>query len=182
MVPYGGKFYRLLHPRPTLVIVAKCPNGRLNLMPASWNTPVSEEPATVAVAVDKESYTHTCLQSHKSATLNVLPIEAADLIYKLGSVSGREVDKAKAFGVEFEPSQNVDVPRIKGALAAYEAEVFQEVEVGEVVLYIFKILATWVAPGVADQWGFDFKKVNVPLHGAGRAFYKVDPRAVYARK
>jgi len=180
LVRYEGKFYRLLHPRPTLVIVSKCPGGRVNLMPASWNTPVSEDPPTVAVAVEKSAYTHECLQYHRWATLNVLPIETADLIYRLGSVSGREVDKSVA--VKLEPSQYVDVPRVAGALAVYEAEVYREVEVGEVVLYIFRVVATWAAPGAADQWGFDFKKVNIPLHGAGRAFYKVDPRPVFAKK
>ncbi|AFA40581.1 Conserved protein/domain typically associated with flavoprotein oxygenase, DIM6/NTAB family [Pyrobaculum oguniense TE7] len=179
---YEGKFYRLLHPRPTVIIVSRCPDGRLNLMPASWNTPVSEEPPTVAVAVDKETYTYQCLKSHRYATLNVPPIEAADLIYKLGSVSGREVDKAAHFGVRLEPSEKVDVPRVAGALAAYEVEVYKEVEVGEVALFVFKVLGIWVAPGVADQWGFDFKKVNIPLHGAGRAFYRVDPRPVFAKK
>jgi len=102
------------------------------------------------------------------------------LIYRLGSVSGREVDKSAA--VKLEPSQYVDVPRVAGALAVYEAEVYKEVEVGEVVLYIFRVVATWAAAGVADQWGFDFKKVNIPLHGAGRAFYRVDPRPVFAKK
>ena len=179
---YEGKFYRLLHPRPTVVIVTKCPNGRFNLMPASWNTPVSEEPPTIAVAVDKESFTHQCLRHYKYATINVPPIDAADLIYKLGTTSGREVDKAAQFGVKLEPSSKIDVPRMSGALAAYEAEVYKEVEVGEVVLYIFRVLDVWTAPGVADQWGFDFKKVNIPLHGAGRAFYRVDPKPVFAKK
>jgi Conserved protein/domain typically associated with flavoprotein oxygenases, DIM6/NTAB family len=177
---YEGKFYRLLHPRPTVVIVSKCPGGRLNLMPASWNTPVSEEPPTVAVAVDKSTYTHECLQHHKYATLNVPSIDAVDLVYKLGTVSGRQTDKAA--WVKLVPSQKIDVPRMADALAAYEAEAYKEVEVGEVVLYIFRILAAWVAPGVADQWGFDFKKVNIPLHGAGRTFYKVDPRPVFAKR
>ena len=181
-VMYQGKFYRLLHPRPTVVIVTRCPNGSLNLMPASWNTPISEDPPTVAVAVDRGSYTHECLQHHRYATLNVPPIDAADLVYRLGGVSGREVDKVAQFGVRLAPSQKVDVPRMADALAAYEVEVYEEVEVGEVTLYIFRVLDTWVASGVADQWGFDFKKVNILLHGAGRAFYKVDPRPVFAKK
>ncbi|WP_148682586.1 flavin reductase family protein [Pyrobaculum ferrireducens] len=179
---YEGKFYRLLHPRPTVIIASRCPNGRVNLMPASWNTPVSEEPPTIAVAVEREAYTHQCLQHHRYATLNVLPIDAADLIYKLGTVSGRDVDKASQFGVKLEPSTKVDVPRVAGALAVYEVEVYKEVEVGEVTLYIFHVLETWAAPGAADQWGFDFKKVNIPLHGAGRAFYRVDPKPVFAKK
>ncbi|MFN3805358.1 MAG: flavin reductase family protein, partial [Pyrobaculum sp.] len=104
------KFYRLLHPRPTVVIIAKCPDGRINLMPASWNTPVSEEPPTIAVAIDKSTYTHRCLQWHKAATINIFSIDAADLIYKLGTASGREVDKAAAFGVGLQPSEKVDVP------------------------------------------------------------------------
>jgi Conserved protein/domain typically associated with flavoprotein oxygenases, DIM6/NTAB family len=181
-VMYQRKFYRPLHPRPTVVVVTRCPNGSLNLMPASWNTPISEDPPTVAVAVDRGSYTHECLQHHRYATLNVPPIDAADLVYSLGSVSGREVDKVAQFGVRLAPSQKVDVPRMADALAAYEVEVYKEVEVGEVTLYIFRVLDTWVASGVADQWGFDFKKVNIPLHGAGHAFYKVDPRPVFAKK
>jgi len=136
----------------------------------------------VAVAVDKDTYTHECLQHHRRATLNIPSIDAVDLIYRLGSVSGREVDKAAHFGVRLAPSQRVDVPRMADALAAYEVEVYKEVEVGEVILYIFRVLETWAAPGVADQWGFDFKKTNIPLHGAGRAFYKVDPRPVFAKK
>lgn len=180
---YQGKFYRLLHPRPTVVIAAKCPNGKINLMPASWNTPVSEEPPTVAVAVDKSAYTHTCLQYSGKATLNIPPIEMADLIYKLGSVSGAEVDKVAKFGISLEPSETIDVPRLAGSLGGYEAEVYKVVEVGEVALYIFKVLNVWIAAeGVADQWGFNFGKVNIPLHGAGRAFYRVDPRPVYAKK
>ncbi len=176
------KFYRALHPRPTVVIVTKCPGGRVNLMPASWNTPVSEEPPTIAVAIDRDSYTYQCLKHFSQATVNVPPIEAVDLVYKLGSVSGREVDKASTFGVRLQPSERVEVPQLADALAVYEVEVFREVEVGEVSLFIFRVLTLKLAPGVADQWGFDFRKVNIPLHGAGRAFYRVDPKAIWAKK
>lgn len=176
------KFYRLLHPRPTVVVITRCPGGRINLMPASWNTPVSEEPPTIAIAVAKETYTHHCLQHYRQATVNVPPVESIDLVYKLGTTSGRDVDKAATFGVKLQPSERVDVPHMADALAVYEVEIFREVEVGEVTLFIFHVLNVKTAPNVASQWGFDLEKVNILLHGAGRAFYRVDPKTLWAKK
>ncbi|MEM1925669.1 MAG: flavin reductase family protein [Pyrobaculum sp.] len=179
-VTYRDKFYRLLHPRLVVVLATKCPNNRLNLMPASWNTPVSEDPPTVAVAIDRESYTHSCLQYHKYATINILSIDAVDLIYNLGSVSGAEVDKVSKYSVELAPSEKVDVPRVSSAIAGYEVEVYREVEVGEVVLYIFKVLNSWADRDLVGLYGYDLRKTNLPLHGAGRRFYKIDPASVEA--
>ena len=57
-------FYRTLHPSLTVVLITKCPNGRLNAMPASWNMPVAEEPPSVAVSVYRGTYTFQCLEHH----------------------------------------------------------------------------------------------------------------------
>ncbi|AEA13249.1 flavin reductase domain protein, FMN-binding protein [Thermoproteus uzoniensis 768-20] len=179
---YKGKFYRPLHPRPTVVVVSKCPDGKINAMPASWNTPVSEEPPTIAVAVDRSAYTFQCLEHSGEATINVVPADMADLAYALGSVSGRDVDKVSAFGLKLLPSDVVEAPGLDGSIAVYEARVTAKLDIGEVRLYVFEVLKVKVAQGLVDEWGPVLDKTNLLLHGAGRVFYRVDPRKIWAKK
>lgn len=169
----GEKFYYTLHPRPTVVLVTVCPNGRVNAMPASWNTPVSEEPPTVAVAVERESYTFECLEHHGEATINVPPSDLLDIVYALGSVSGRSVDKAREYKLRLEPSLRVKPPKWADAIASLEARILESVDVGEVRLYVFEVLEVHVKGDLYTRWGWDFRRTNILLHGAGRSFYLV---------
>ena len=166
-------FYHTLHPRPTIVVITVCPNGRVNAMPASWNTPVSEEPPTVAVAIDRESYTHECLEYHGEATINVPPSDLVDLVCALGTVSGRSIDKIEKYKLKLEPSSRVKPPRWSDAIAVLETRVKERVDVGEVRLYVFGVLEVHVKEGLYTRWGWDFRKTNILLHGAGRSFYLV---------
>lgn len=175
------RFYRMLHPSLTVVITSRCPNGRVNLMPASWNMPVSEEPPSIAVAIDREAYTYECLRHHGEATINIPHHGLADVVYALGSVSGRDVDKVERLGIRLEPSETVDVPRWSDAIGVYEVEVWRRVDVGEVSLHIFRVKAAYAKEGLLSRWGWDLSKTNVLLHGAGRTFYLAG-RVVRARR
>ncbi|MCE4613245.1 MAG: flavin reductase family protein [Desulfurococcales archaeon] len=175
------KFYLTLHPSPTIVVVTKCPGNRFNAMPASWNVPLSEEPPAVGVAIDRETYTFECLEHHPEASLNVPGPELVDLVYSMGTVSGRDVDKIREFKVKLVDSETVSVPRWADAIASLEGKVWKYMDVGEVRFYAFRILAVHVREGLYTRWGWDFSKTNILLHGAGRAFYLVG-RRVFARK
>jgi flavin reductase (DIM6/NTAB) family NADH-FMN oxidoreductase RutF len=144
--------------------------------------PISEEPPTIGVVVYKEVYTHECLEHHGEATINVPSVNDLDLTYRLGTVSGREVDKVRAFNVGLVPSEQVKVPGVESALAVYEVETLRAVDVGEVSLYVFRVLRAKVREGVADEWGLNFEKTNILLHGAGRVFHTVNPRKMFAKK
>ncbi len=188
-LPQGYRFYYTLHPRPTVLLATRCPNGRVNLMPASWNMPVSEEPPTIAVAIDKESYTFECLEYHPEATINIPSSQHLDLVYALGSVSGRSIDKVNRYGIQLEESLRISVPRWKDAIASIEAKVYEKLDVGEVGLYVFEVVGVYVDLDLYTRWGWDFRKTNLLLHGAGRSFYLVgkwlrakknrDPTQVY---
>jgi len=104
----------------------------------------------------------------------------ADVVYWLGSVSGKDVDKVSRFGLRLEPSERVSVPRWSDAVASLEARVSSKMDVGESRVYAFEVLAVYVKEGLYTRWGYDFSKVNLLLHGAGRTFYLVG-RSVRAR-
>jgi len=182
LVNYEGVFYRPLHPRPTILLVTLCPNGRVNVMPASWNMPISEEPPTIGVSVYKSAYTYQCLKHHPEATVNVPSHEYVDLVYALGTVSGRDVDKVARFNIRLTPSETVKVPTWADAVAVYETVVDREVEVGEVGLFVLRVLRVKVREGLVDRWGINLNKTNILLHGAGRSFYLVNPRRIMARQ
>jgi len=181
-VKYSGKFYRLIHPRPTIILATLCPNNRVNLMPASWNMPISEEPETIAVSVFKETFTYECLNYHDEVTINVPGPELLDLTYALGSVSGRDVDKVEKFKVKLIESEKVRVPGMRDAIAIYEAKTINKIDVGECGLFVFQVLVTKVKEGIADEYGLLLDKTNLLLHNAGRVFHTVNPRKLFAKK
>ena len=174
-------FYYLLHPRPVVLVTTKCPNGKFNVAPIAWITPVSEEPPTIAFAVDRENYTYQCLESHGEAVINVPSLEMAELVMSLGSVSGKDVDKFQRFGLETTKSSRVEPPRIASCIGWIECRVLNKVEVGEVGLFICEVLEYDVREGVATEWGWDLSKVSPLLHVGGRSFAGVG-RRVFVRK
>ncbi len=166
-----------------LVVGTLCPNGRANFAPVSWNTPVSEEPPAVAIAVGTEAYTRECLDFCGEASLNVLSLDDAQLAYDLGSTSGREVDKVSTFGLELVEGESVRPPGLSRSLAILESRVLGRHPVGETVLYVLEVRRARVRGGVADRFGYLLSEgVNVLLHGSGRYFYGAGPRRVAARR
>ncbi len=177
-----SNFYKLLHPRPTVVIISKCPEGKLNAMAASWVTPVSEEPPTVAFAIDREAFTVECLSYCSELTINIPDSSQVDIVYALGTVSGREVDKIKKFKLRLGQSETTEVPYWSDALGVMECKILKEVDVGEVTLYIAEVRKVRVKEGSFTRWGWDLGRFKPLYHVIGRAFTTPAHRKILARR
>jgi len=94
-------------------------------------------------------------------------------VYTLGSASGRRVDKASRLNLKVKKGLVVGAPVLEDALAVIECQVWRTVSCGEVKLYIGDVVAAYADEAVFDRYGWNLRKVNIPLHNAGRGFYTV---------
>ena len=160
------KFYRTLHPRPVVIIGSgNIEEGEVNFMACSWITPIAEDVPAVGFACDKEHFTHTLIKKYKEFSVNIT--EDINLIWKVGTSSGKEINKVSTFNIKIKRGKALSVPLIENTLASLECKVIREVEVGEVVFYIGEV-KSWEASDF-DEYGYK-EFWRLPLHKGGKAF------------
>ena len=123
-------------PQPVALICTIEPDNGINLAPAAWWTYLESDPPMIGFSMANES--HTCALACSIPKLAIcLPGEAiADEVLQCGSVSGRDVDKAKAFGIEL-TGGNIKYP-VHSKLV-YICSVVQRYNVGDCVFFVCSI-------------------------------------------
>uniref|UniRef100_A0A7V5XI07 Flavin reductase family protein n=1 Tax=Thermodesulfobacterium geofontis TaxID=1295609 RepID=A0A7V5XI07_9BACT len=160
------KFYRTLHPRPVVIIGSgNVKNNETNFMACSWITPIAEDVPTLGFACDKEHFTHKLIQKYKEFSVNIT--EDIDLIWKVGTTSGENINKVEAFNIKIKPGKVLNVPLIENAFANLECKVIKEIEIGEVTFYVGEV-KHWEASDF-DEYGYK-EFWRLPLHKGGKAF------------
>jgi flavin reductase (DIM6/NTAB) family NADH-FMN oxidoreductase RutF len=168
--PISPGEYHVLHPRPVYLIVARSSSGKLNVMAASWVTPVSDEPFLVAISVWKGSLTHQYIRETGEFTVNIPSEKHVNIVFKAGSVSGRDVDKLALLGLKTTPSSTINTPGLEDMLGFLECKVVKEVDLGESTLFIAEVKAIHVKEDLYTKYGWDLSKARILLHHSGRGF------------
>jgi len=120
-------------PQPIALICTPRPDGGTNLAPVAWWTYLESEPPMLGFSMAKESYTCELVSANGKVAL-CLPTETiADEVMKCGNVSGREMDKAKEFGVEFAGDEQKHPVHSK---MVFFCNVSQKVNVGDCVFFV----------------------------------------------
>lgn len=112
------EFY-MVYPRLTVLVGSRL-DGKDNIMPASWHTPISGNPPLYGVVLSPKRASFRAIQETGGFTVNFVPLEMAELSEKTGFCSGADTDKFAKFAIEkAEPLLDVG-PILKGAHAALE--------------------------------------------------------------
>ncbi len=164
----GEKLRRFYHYYPGTVAVIGVPDPHhgANFMPAVWNAGLSFEPPLFGVAVSPKRHTYAALDAGKPFSVSFFPFEKAELVALLGSVSGREVNKVEAFGLELFWGETLKVPLLKGAFAAYELEPWGRMATGDHTLFVGRVRAVW-----EDETAFNEDGVPAPDQVAALLYY-----------
>ena len=117
--------YRLIGSGP-VVLVSSLLKGRAGLTPIAWHMPVSDDPPIVALEIWKDHFIHKAILETGDFVINIPSSDMAETIRKLGSVSGKKIDKFKNFGLIKEAGKLVKSPRLKSAIGIIECKLRRE--------------------------------------------------------
>lgn len=161
--------YRMINPRPAVLVISISPDGKANGMIAAWTTPLSLSPPLIGVSIAFERYTYELVKESGEFTLNVLDRRYLKQVHFLGTVSGRSRDKLMECGLTVRRSRKVRAPHVAEAIGVLECKVEKDVEVGDHAFFIARVVDAYAKDEFFDEV-YDPKKAKMLMH-LGGAYY-----------
>jgi len=174
--------YRLLNPG-LVVLVTVGDEQRDNVVPVSWNMPVSRDPATLALCVDKEHFSYPFIERTGELGLSIPDESLIDAVYGCGSVSGADVaDKFARFGLRRERARVIGAPLVGDAVAGIECRVERSVDLGDAAIVIGRVVAACARPEHFSDGAWSFGHGLRLIHHLGGDCFCVSERVARARR
>jgi flavin reductase (DIM6/NTAB) family NADH-FMN oxidoreductase RutF len=158
-MPWGGydgitMWRTYLDPRPVSIVTSIEPEGRPNAITLGWSMPTSFQPPLLAISVGHTRYSHLLLERCREFVFNVPSHDVRDLAFRVGSCSGREVDKFAELSLTPVPARQVRPPAIAECMAAIECRIVDQMAAGDHTIFVGKVLEAYPLGE-----GFDVSKV-----------------------
>ena len=131
-------------PENCVFVISIDNNGKPSGMIAGWNMKCSMEPPLFAVSLSKKGYTHKLIQQSKEFVIAVPNKELEESLLLFGSKHGNEFDKFAESKIETAKAEFIKSPLIKNATINFECELFKEVDSGDHIIFIGKIVASYL--------------------------------------
>lgn len=141
-----SKVYTLIEPGP-VIMMSTAREGRPNIMTLSWSTMIDFEPPLLGCVVSNRNYTFDILKTTGECVINIPAAGLAEKVVACGNVSGRTVDKFKAFGFTPVRASCVKVPMISECYANLECKVIDQRMAARYNLFILEVVRAWIDPG-----------------------------------
>jgi flavin reductase (DIM6/NTAB) family NADH-FMN oxidoreductase RutF len=179
---------RLVNHGPT-VLVTTVHGGRRNIMAAAWSMPVEFTPPRIAIVVDKKTYSSDLLKASDRFALS-LPVPAlADLTYRVGSESGRDLadgaDKFRRHGIATFDGPALNLPLVEGCCAWLELRRIAEPHSETAYDTVFgEVVSAQADERVFARGRWSFRDDNTALHTLhhlGGGAFAVPSRVVHGR-
>ena len=131
-------------PESVVFVISVDENNKPSGMIAGWNMKCSVEPPLFAVVISKKRNTYHLIHQSKEFVIAIPNKELENALLLFGSTHGNEIDKFAESKIETMKAEFVKSPLIKNATINFECELFKEVESGDHVIFIGKIVASYI--------------------------------------
>jgi len=129
----------LTSPNPVTLVCTQKPDGSTNLATVSWWTYLSFNPAMIAYAMAKTSYSGEMVRGSRKVVLTVPGAAIAKAVMGCGMSSGRDTDKAEQLGVALQSIPGSDIKVPQHTRVAIQCRLKDYLEVGDHYLYLCEV-------------------------------------------
>ncbi len=165
-----SKWYKVLAPRPVILVSTISPKGFSNAAPFSFCMPISIDPPLIAFASDPDHDTVKNVLRTKEFVVNIPGKKILKKLWicrKHFPYGVSEIEKAK---LTEERSAKVKPPRIKECLAHFECKLFKQEESGDHLLIIGRILDASIDDRFYRRDKYQLKEAFPLMHIGGEEF------------
>lgn len=130
------------YPEQIVIVIVKDSDGKYNPITLGWTMITSHKPPMMAIAVSRNCHSRKAIKESGEFVLAFPSSSMADAALFYGTHSGRDMDKISQHPIAFEPATEVDSLLLTDALANFECKLESQLETGDHILYVGRIVAS----------------------------------------
>lgn len=134
------KITNITNPLQTILLTCRDQN-KDNVITLDWHMPLSFDPMMYAVSIGKTRFSLDLIRKSRVFVVNFMSKDFKKEVIYCGTNCGENLDKFSKSGLEKEEAEKINCPRIKGSLGYLECQVEKEIETGDHVLFIGKVVS-----------------------------------------
>ncbi|MGB9937198.1 MAG: flavin reductase family protein [Methanobacterium sp.] len=162
--------YRILAPRPTIIVTTVDKEGNVNAAPFSFTMPVSMDPPLIAFASVKTHHTYKNITETNEFVINIPGEAILKEMWITGEKFPQEVNEIEKAGLTQISSKKVMPPKIAECIATIECKVNWIKSAGDHDIIVGECLRVEIQENVLKDGLLDVEKVKPVLHLGGVNF------------
>jgi len=162
--------YRILAPRPTIIVTTISSKDRVNAAPFSFTMPVSMDPPLVAFASVPTHDTYRNLVERDEFVVNIPTEEILEKLWITGEKFPYGVNEIEKAGLTQISSKEVTPPKIEECVAHLECRVQWIKEAGDHNIIVGKVIHADVKENSMKEGLLNVEKIKPVLHLGGVDF------------
>lgn len=162
--------YRLLAPRPTIMVTTVNNQGQVNAAPFSFTMPVSIKPPLIAFASVPSHHTFRNIKLNGEFVVNIPTEPILKELWITGKKFPDGVNEIERAGLSAIPSLSVIPPRIADCIAQIECKLYWIKKAGDHHLVVGRVLKVHAHKNALKEGLLDVDRMKPILHLGGINF------------
>jgi flavin reductase (DIM6/NTAB) family NADH-FMN oxidoreductase RutF len=164
-------FYRLLVPRPAVLISTRDAQGNTNAAPFSFVMPVSVDPPIIAFAAAPKRHTLANIRETNEFVINIPPKDIVEKLWICSKDFPKGTSEIEKASLTEKPSQMVMAPSIEECVAWIECMLEYDETVGDHVVVFGRVIGVNAKEELVKEESYlDIAKCQPLMHIGGKEF------------